>query len=783
MHLNVCPPSRGPGFGFILVLFAIVFVPWPVLHAQAAGHAQRSLMGADYDVTIRSLVDEMVDLTRFLRPASPAYTTKLASSRDRGSEHGNWFANNDYSQFIRDIVVDGRLEHVLMEEYAPGAIVRVWSTNPKGTLRIYIDDSTHPAIVAPLADLLSGKVAPFGPAVAYYVCGGYNLYFPITFSHFCRVTADSSHELYYHVGYRLYQAGTRVEPYSVEKVMGMDSLLGRLESIYEKPGTMLDGIKALARISHTLVASAGQPARCTIPADIGGGMAREIVIHPAGKLPPLNGVHIAIRLDTVLATDVPIVPFFGAGGAPDAYTSLPFEIDSAGTMICRWPMGFRDSMTVELRSDSGMFAAEAVVALQPFRFDPDSMYYFHAEWRSEGGIPAMPRRDWNFVDIVGKGIYVGNSLTIGNPISFWWGEGDDKITLDSESVFDRWGTGVEDYYGSGLASFVPFSRPYHCYTETGPLGQHYFGWYGMWSMNRWHIPDPYPFEKSLRFDFEIIHLDRNSTISLGAMNYWYGLAGAYDAHAPQSSAVVTMPTYPTPDSIPGAIEGEWMDLLYFAGDYFVVEPAPARIGPGWSRAQYFQWRSAPGPAGNRIELGFKAPAAGRYHVIGYFVKGPGFGSYDLLLNGQLADHRVDVDADSIGGTGPVDLGTFDFNGVQDRLMIRVPEGDSSMVGKDFGVDALVLQSIPAAVAEPVESKEGLRWLGDGALGIEVAAGARVRLEMIDLLGNVVAVVADEVMEAGEHHLDPAMVPLPNGAYFYRMSIGGRIYLLRGVRAR
>jgi len=48
---------------------------------------------------------------------------------------------------------------VMMDAAGPGAVVRVWSANPKGTLWFYLDGQETPTIEAPLGDLLGGKVA------------------------------------------------------------------------------------------------------------------------------------------------------------------------------------------------------------------------------------------------------------------------------------------------------------------------------------------------------------------------------------------------------------------------------------------------------------------------------------------------------------------------------------------------------------------------------------------------------------------------------------------------
>jgi hypothetical protein len=112
-------------------------------------------------VTVESLLEEMVDLERLAHSAS--YTARQLSSYDRASRAADadgWFANGDAGNYLR---VDKDGEHVLAEAEGPGAIVRIWSANPGGRLRIYLDGEV--ALEADFAALtrgdLAGLPAPF----------------------------------------------------------------------------------------------------------------------------------------------------------------------------------------------------------------------------------------------------------------------------------------------------------------------------------------------------------------------------------------------------------------------------------------------------------------------------------------------------------------------------------------------------------------------------------------------------------------------------------------------
>src|SRR5512139_4062193 len=112
-------------------------------------------------VSVEDLLDEMADLGRLAALPDPAYTTRQFSSYDRAStthsDQVGWFANADCGQYLRVEERAGRKERVMMDAAGPGAIVRIWSANPAGTLRIYLDGSEQPVIESLMSELLGGK--------------------------------------------------------------------------------------------------------------------------------------------------------------------------------------------------------------------------------------------------------------------------------------------------------------------------------------------------------------------------------------------------------------------------------------------------------------------------------------------------------------------------------------------------------------------------------------------------------------------------------------------------
>lgn len=171
-------------------------------------------------VTVSTLLSEMTDFQTLAKRPSPWYKQSQASSYDRKSHEGgeSWFANYDAGQYVRTEYTQGRREQVLADLPGPGAISRFWSANPDliNLVRFYFDGEEEARFFVPLNQLFAGKHPLFGPEFSYVSGTGGNLYFPIPFNKSLKITiADStgSLRLYYEIGYRTYEKGTRVETF------------------------------------------------------------------------------------------------------------------------------------------------------------------------------------------------------------------------------------------------------------------------------------------------------------------------------------------------------------------------------------------------------------------------------------------------------------------------------------------------------------------------------------------------------------------------------------------
>ncbi len=117
-------------------------------------------------VSLKTLLIEMTDRKSLTDFPDPYYQLKQFSSYDRKSNSAggkDWFANDDYTQFISVDSSKGRKEYVLFDSDGPGAIVRWWMTfagsgGDRGIVRVYIDNSETPVLEDSIINVLSGHL-------------------------------------------------------------------------------------------------------------------------------------------------------------------------------------------------------------------------------------------------------------------------------------------------------------------------------------------------------------------------------------------------------------------------------------------------------------------------------------------------------------------------------------------------------------------------------------------------------------------------------------------------
>ena len=63
----------------------------------------------------------------------------------------------------------------MMDAEGPGAVVRIWSANPAGTLRVYLDHAVEPVLEVPMTEVLGGTFPGLPKPLAGERSRGWNL--------------------------------------------------------------------------------------------------------------------------------------------------------------------------------------------------------------------------------------------------------------------------------------------------------------------------------------------------------------------------------------------------------------------------------------------------------------------------------------------------------------------------------------------------------------------------------------------------------------------------------
>lgn len=344
------------------------------------------------EITLARLLNEMVDLRGLARLPEIPYVARQASSYDRASKGPDdakgWFANRDAGQYVRvEEVEGGGKRYVMMDAPGPGAVTRIWSANPKGTLRIHIDGDL--VVEAPMVDLLSGKHESFPEPFAYKASLGCNLYFPFPYEKRCKVTSDEG-GFYYQVGYRTYPEGTKVESFSLAIVEKAKEVTHRVSDALRDPGRKL--LPLSAAVMHPLTLEPGGD-RIRLPADPGGSAATILALKPPRVEPAvLRRTVLSCSFDGIETIRVPLGDFFGTGPGVNPYESVPFRVEGGGGLLTSlWVMPFQESMEIGIEG-KGIGPVRGSLGVEPIPWD-DSSLYFHALWRAEYDIPTEKQRD------------------------------------------------------------------------------------------------------------------------------------------------------------------------------------------------------------------------------------------------------------------------------------------------------------------------------------------------------------------------------------------------------
>jgi len=666
-------------------------------------------------LNLESLLREMVDRSVLARLPSANFRAVQFSSYDRASTDPSapgWFANWDRSMFLRTETRGDRTEHVLVDAKGPGAVVRFWATwdgargqtFSDGMLRIYLDGEEEARFAGPISSMISGGLlAP--PPLSQFVAPNcpvgnraHNLYLPIPFAQRCLITYETSspidpgatkggEALYYQVQCRLYDEGTIVHSLTPDALASLrteiEATAARLSAGEDEAMTgsvrhPFEGVLEPSAEQEFMLAGPGAVARL------------ELEIQAADPLQALRSTMLELRFDGEVTSSVPVGAFFGGGCATEPSATWSTR-SSGGSMRCDWVMPYAREMRlrlVNLGEERVSFKGSA--AAMPWVFDDRSLY-FHATWREYRAHATRELKgdgshaeDLSFVRVEGSGWYVGDSLEVFNTAAAWWGEGDEKITVDDEEFPSFFGTGTEDYYGYAWCRPEPFSAPFHAQ----PTGAGNFV-PGRTVNMRLRALDAIPFRSSIDFDMELWHW-APAIVNWAPTCWFYARPGAVTDAPPDLDAMRAPIARTRSDLVevfqaPGALEGEAMKIVSRSGGVTEVQFVPQFR---WSNDQQIWWRD--GKDGDELVLSFSAPAAGRYRVIASLTRAVDYAIVHLFVNGLPADAPFDGYGEGVTH-GEVDLGIFDLPEGRSELRVQLRGANPRAASRGmFGLDFLRL---------------------------------------------------------------------------------------------
>lgn len=661
-------------------------------------------------VTLKSLLNEMTDKTAITYFPEHQYSLKQFSSYDRRTvspDNNNWWANADYTQFIREENKDGRREFVLFDADGPGAVVRYWMTFAgegayNGKLRIYLDESEIPAIEGNVLDILSGEklaTEPLASSVSpetEYGRRGHNLYLPIPYSNHCKITYECDSvkfvnnrwrpSIYYNINYRTYNCGIKVESFTNEILKKNKMLIAetvkKLTEDSKISSVVINQSKSI-NPNDSLNININKSGRAI--AEIGLKLTSENLNQA------LRSTVLSISFDGNETVWVPAGDFFGTGYQTFSSKTWNSQVNENGKMTASWIMPFNTGAKVSvINYGKEPVFAELEVSTSNYKWKKSSLY-FGSSWHEYNRLntaknDSLENHEWhydvNYIDLKGQGIYAGDALTVFNTVDAWWGEGDEKIYVDGEEFPSSIGTGTEDYYGYAWCRPEKFSHPF----IAQPTGEGNF-FPGMTVNIRYRSLDAVPFNTEISSNIEMWHWLKTK-INFAMTTYWYAKPGVNN-NIESNIESVQMPVAlkrsdifkPVVDEN-GKIEGEHLEVMSFKSG--TVSPQSGNFG--WSSDSQLWWRS--GNIGDELICKFILNETGSFKMKAQLTKAVDYGIIQLLINGIPVGPKINGYNKTAVAPFEINLGTHVLSAGENILSVKILGADENakpgnMVGIDY----------------------------------------------------------------------------------------------------
>jgi hypothetical protein len=642
------------------------------------------------------LVGRITDLEQVSVLPVPGEKCAQFSSYDRASKYDEatgkyirWDSNGDGGAVIR---MEGD-QAVLAEMNGPGCIWRTWSaTAGKGHVKIYLDGASEAAVDLAFDDYFSRKFEPFTyPALVYKTAAnGFDNYVPMPFQKSCKIIGDKGWGNYYHFTYSNFPAGTQVPTFKRELSAEEKEALGGADRIFavcnadpagKRKGekTVVEKVSVEAGKTAKVLDLTGEQAITAIK------MKMDLPASPADRdiLRELS-LKITWDGDKEPAVWTPLGDFFGSAPGANKYSSLPLGLTADGTWYCYWYMPFKKSALLELTNDGKTkLDVNFEITYAPLTKPIETLGRFHAKWHRDAFPPAEPERaiDWTMLKTEGTGRFCGVMLHVWNPCGDWWGEGDEKFFVDGEKFPSTFGTGSEDYFGYAWSSGRIFFQALHNQPNNENNNK------GHLSVNRWQIADNVPFQKSYEGVIEKYFTNKRPTL-FSCITYWYQNAGSSDPYKPLPVEERVMASYPSPYTIEGATEFEFMPVLEKTGGNSRSQDMSNFKGK-WGYGQQFFWTDT--KKGDKLTFKLQVKDAGKYDVIVQLTKANDYGIVQMYMDGEKLGEQVDCYNSEVGLVGELKLGTKELTAGDHKFTVEIAGANEKSNGRYFaGLDYIRL---------------------------------------------------------------------------------------------
>ncbi|MEW5975492.1 MAG: DUF2961 domain-containing protein [Acidobacteriota bacterium] len=439
------------------------------------------------------------------------------------------------------------------------------------------------------------------------------------------------------------------------------------------------------------------------------------------------------------SVDAPVGDFFAVGhGMERTVESLLVRDSSEGrSRNCYWPMPFQRSCRITVTNEGRRRVSNLYyhVDWQQMKSLPANTGYFHAHYRQ--ALPAAAGKNYEILAAEGKGHYVGTVFSIIQNQPGWFGEGDEFFYVDGESYPSIEGTGSEDYFNDAWGLRVD-TGPYAGVpvAEGTSLGSRMCAY-------RWHLTDPVPFTRSLRFEIEHAGwtYEPDGTVRsafeeradlISTVAFWYQEGIAKGLPEPPYGAA----RLPHGNAIQIEVEGLLGQIRTQGGKADVQKEV------FWSRDLLrFQ---AEGP-GARLDIPFVVENEGYYELLAQIAHAPDYGVYSPLLDGQRSFRDSELEQEPAAdnsATSRLPLYNVETYVAVDHLLgwHKLSKGrhvlsfvcqgkQTQSSGFNLGIDTLVLARV--AAPSPMGGSRAAQIRAIGALGAGAVNHAQVLTAALD----------------------------------------------------